>query len=229
MPFRSVGTSLKAGSVVDQLIERITDAIIQKELLPGERLPSETELTEMFQVGKSSVREAIKVLQALGILEVHRGDGTFISPNTKGAKLNPTLYQMMMESSSIEKLYELREIFEPAYTLLAMKNATPEDIENIRQAKDRFEELTAEQKQTGQDDIEFHRNILLATHNPYVIRIGEMILKLLTESVNRGCTNQPQIAIRDHNEIYDAFISGDPVRLEKAEQKSFLAWADETP
>jgi GntR family transcriptional repressor for pyruvate dehydrogenase complex len=74
----SLIATVKKDSVVLMVIERIKEALIHRELKPGDYLPSETELTKNLGVGKSSVREAIKMLQAMGVLEVRRGQGTMI-------------------------------------------------------------------------------------------------------------------------------------------------------
>lgn len=219
-----VGSSIKTRSLVDQIIDSITNAIMDNSLKPGDRLPTENELAESFQVGKSSIREAIKVLQAVGIIEVRRGEGTFVANPVSGNTLNPVLYQMMLDSEPIGKLLELRMIFEPAYTVLAMKNATLEDLARIKEAKEKFEELVRNGKQRGKDDIEFHRCILYATHNAYVIRIGEMILQLLLHSIDKGCRGSAQKAIEDHDNIYNAMLAGNEevVRLEV--MNSFEFW-----
>lgn len=220
----NLGVPINSGSLVDQVIERITNAMMHKELRPGDQLPTENELTEIFHVGKSSVREAIKVLQAMGIVEVRRGEGTFIATKASGSALNPALYQLLIEPGTIQDLLELRMIYEPAYMRLAMRNATPEDLESIRQAKLTFEQLVRDGRQTGEDDLEFHRCILRSTHNPYVIHIGEMLLKLLFESVDRGSTTSPQQAVKDHNSIYEALIHGQEDELTQAVLKSFEGW-----
>lgn len=220
----SLGTSLKNDSIVNQLIEKITGAILQGTIRPGERMPSETELTAMFQVGKSSVREAIKVLQAVGILEVRRGDGTYVSTGVSGARLNPVLYQLMMEPLSIEKLFELRRIFEPAYTSLAVTTATEEDLLEISAAKENYESLVELGMQKGEHDIAFHRSILRATHNPYIESIGEMILKILAASVEKGSVLEPRQAVADHRRIYEALIARDSEAAAAAVVASFEGW-----
>lgn len=221
-----LGAPLKSdnNSLVEQVIERITDAVLNHELSPGDQLPTEDQLTKVFRVGKSSVREAIKVLQALGVVEVRRGEGTFVTDGSSGMMFNPLLYNLMLEPSSLEKLIELRLIFEPAYTVLAMRNATQEDLENIRAAKERFEILAKKNQQTGYDDIEFHKSILYATHNNYVFKIGEMVLRLLVESVGKGTKFSPQQSIDDHERIYQAILSRDQTKVEEAVIKSFKGW-----
>lgn len=211
-------------SLVQQVIDKITDAVINRELCPGDQLPTEIQLTEMLQVGKSSIREAIKVLQAMGVVEVRRGEGTFISTGQSAMAFNPVLYSMMTEPEDSKQLLELRMIFEPAYTVLAMNNASAEDMKKINEARLRFDHLAAQRLQTGKDDIEFHRAILNATHNNYVIQIGEMILRILLETVSRGSKFNPEQSMKDHKRIYEAMLTKDPEKVTSAVLKSFEGW-----
>ncbi|MBR0390877.1 MAG: FadR family transcriptional regulator [Oscillospiraceae bacterium] len=218
-------TSLRTeSSLVDQLIEQITNAVINHELEPGERLPSEAELAEMYNVGKSSVREAVKVLQALGVIEVRRGDGTFICKEHAGDLFNPVLYQMMIQPSDLDKLYELRRIFEPSASILAVENATEEDIKKIEDRFQKYESLVKDNRQTGKDDVAFHMSIYEATHNPYLIKIGEMILKLLEKSIDSANKTFPEASVSDHKKIFYAIKSKDINSIRKAEEDSFRRW-----
>ncbi|MDL2318147.1 FadR family transcriptional regulator [Eubacteriales bacterium OttesenSCG-928-A19] len=216
-------------SLVDRIIDRITEALIRNELSPGDRMPTENELVISLGVGKSSVREAIKILQAMGVVEVRRGEGTFVAQSAPSLGINPMLYQLLLDQGSLEDIFALREVFEPGYTQLAMRNATKEDLQRIEQALVRFEGLVAENAQSGEDDTLFHIAILEATHNPYVIRVGRMILKLLTGSVGRSVVIVPQQAVSDHRKIYDAFIAKDEAALHRAVLDSFQGWKMNQP
>ena len=94
-------------SVLMFIIERIKDALMQKELKPGDFLPSEAELAKSLGVSKPSVREAIKMLQAMGIVEVKRGQRTRIRENLEGETINPLIFQFITD------LKEVR--FHPVY------------------------------------------------------------------------------------------------------------------
>lgn len=216
-------------SLVDRIIDRITEALIRNELAPGDRLPTENELVTSLGVGKSSVREAIKILQAMGVVEVRRGEGTFIAQSAPSLGINPMLYQLLLDQGSIEDIFALREVFEPGYTLLARQNATEEDLANIEQALLRFEDLVARGVHTGEDDLLFHIAILEATHNPYVIRVGRMILKLFMGSISRSVRIVPQQAVGDHRRIYEAFMAKDAGRLHSAVLESFQGWKQNQP
>ena len=213
-------------ALVDQVIDRITTALIHRELKPGDRLPTETELMNSFHVGRSSIREAIKILQSLGIVEVKRGNGTYVATHLSGNALNPMLYQMLLDPGTMENLIELRCMFEPAYTVLAAQNATDADIAKIQSVQEHLEALVKAGKHTGDDDIAFHNAILEATHNPYVIRIGKLILNLFVESVGRSTVKAPEAVLEDHRNICEALLCRNEEAIRSAVLRSFKGWVD---
>ncbi len=226
MDATKLGAPINKGALVDQVIERITNALIHKELKPGDQLPTETELTTSLGVGRSSVREAIKVLQAMGVVEVRRGEGTFVATKASGSALNPMLYQLLIEPGTMQDIMELRLMFEPAYSVMAARNATAEDLKQISRVQHDFENLANQGVQTGEDDMKFHHAILQATHNPYVIRIGEIILKIFIESVSKSVRQVPQKAVEDHRRICEAIKNKNEDEVREAVIHSFRGWID---
>ena len=223
---RSLGVPVGRDSVVSVAIARIKDALLRKALKPGDFLPSETELTKTLGIGKSSVREAVKMLQAIGVVEVRRGHGTVVRQHPGPDYLSPLVFQLIMESGYPDDLVELRLMFEPAAAVMAMERATPEDHEGIRLAVERLERAVALGKPTAEDDIAFHVAILNATKNPLVVRIGETIFQLFTPSINVSMQHIANRAIQDHRRIYDAFRSGNAEQLRAAVIQSYDGWQE---
>src|SRR5665647_750365 len=91
---------VKIKSVVNQVLDKFKEALIYKELKPGDRLPSESELSSNLGVGKSSIREAIKMLQVVGVVESRQGEGTFICNILKNDSLNPLVFQLIFEQGT---------------------------------------------------------------------------------------------------------------------------------
>ena len=87
--------SLRSRNISQIITERIVASILNGELQPGERLPTEDDFAARIGAGKSSVREAIKILEALGVLEIRRGDGTYVVDEFKGAMLDPLMYGIL--------------------------------------------------------------------------------------------------------------------------------------
>lgn len=220
----SLGAPVGQSSVVNQVIERIKEAIIAQELLPGDYLPTETELIESLGVSKTSVREAIKMLQALGVLEVKRGRGTRIREKFNGDLLSPLIYQLLLARGTIQEIIDFRIMFEPAYTIMAMERATSENIASIAATIEDLAMAVTENRQTAREDMAFHLEILYSTHNPLVIRVGETIMELFKASIGYTVKHHPEIALRDHRRIFEVFCRKDKVMLQEAIEKSFEGW-----
>jgi len=223
---RSLGVPLGKDSVVSLAIARITDALLRKSLRPGDYLPSETELAKTLRIGKSSVREAVKMLQAMGVVEVRRGQGTVLRRHPGPDYLSPLVFQLIMESGYPDDLIELRLMFEAAYAVMAMERATAEDQERIREAMARLERAIDSGTPAAEDDIAFHLAILKATKNPLVIRIAETIFQLFKPSISVSMQHIAPRAVQDHRRIFDAFRSGDAVQLRTAVLKSYDGWKE---
>lgn len=220
----SFGTSIERKSVALQLLERIKGALIRGELQPGDYLPSETELTHSLGIGKSSVREAIKMLQAIGIVEVKRGKGTMICREPGDPLVDPMAFGMILARGMTLDVLEFRKMFEPAYTLQAMQNARPEDHVSIQQAIDAMASAIANREQAARHDVAFHRAILRATHNPMTIRVGETLIQLIGAALETSMQVKPEVALKDHNAIYAAFKAGDEEGVKAAIKISSESW-----
>ncbi|MCL1796029.1 MAG: FadR family transcriptional regulator [Clostridia bacterium] len=217
--------TIEKPSIASTVLNRITEAIVKREIKPGELLPSEAALSENMGVGKSSVREAVKMLNILGIVETVQGEGTFVRESVDKAGINPLVYQMILSQGGSDEIFELRQMFEPAYTLLAMQKATEEDLAAIRHAVTHLEERVRRGEQTAKDDLAFHEAILQATHNRYVAKIGHTMLQLYEASISSSMVKIPERAVADHKRIYQAFVAKSEEALLEAVYESFEGWA----
>lgn len=213
------------GSVVAFVLDRLKTAITSGELKPGDILPSESELSASLGVGKTSIREAVKMLQAVGAVDIRQGRGTVIRTEPGPDMLTPLVFQLLLKGGTPSELLEFRQLFEPSYTLLAQQKATDADIDELERTVERLEANIAAGTQTVEDDISFHRVILEATGNPYMITIGNTIFELFTSSIEKSIREIPDIAATDHRAIFSAFKSRDPETLRKAVQHSYEGWA----
>ena len=130
-------------SIVQKVINRLTKAMINRELKAGDKIPTEMELANSFGVGRNSVREAIKVLSSFGVLEVRRPEGTFVTQGFSDKMIDPLLYGIILdESKSLESLKELREWMDWGILRLAAGHADDDDInaieKNLTSSKMRF-------------------------------------------------------------------------------------------
>ena len=107
----------------------IKSQVIQKELRTGDKIPTEVELSRLLNVGRGSVREAVKLLEALHVLEIRRGDGTYIANPTDESLFDSLLFKIILENISLSELLDFRLQIEIAVQNLAISNAKQEDID----------------------------------------------------------------------------------------------------
>ena len=111
-------------SAVDFVVKTFRDKLEKKELRPGDRIPNETELSEMLSVSRGSVREAMKVLSALGVIDIQRGNGTFISQPDSFSNMDPLLFSFLLMSPTKKEIQDFRKAVEREILYMAIENAT---------------------------------------------------------------------------------------------------------
>ena len=181
-------------SVVDQVMDGIIRQIISGELVPGGKLPTEMELCRQFGAGRNSVREAVKKLQAYGILYIKRADGTFVSETYNRKMLDPMLYSLILQHNSWKDFVELRAVIDIG-TLNIIVQRT--DINSFLPDLYRtYGELSAELhspepslERVLELDMKFHSRIAGAANNPMLETITEYIT-LLTLPSRRETTRK---------------------------------------
>ena len=115
-------------SVVQQVINKITDSIISGELKPGDRLPPELELIEAMQVSRNTLRSAVQTLRAYGVLEVRRPEGTFVCESANPQILNPMLYSILLhEQESFQDVVGLRQMIDMGVSKLVLQQGLTEE------------------------------------------------------------------------------------------------------
>ena len=206
-------------------MDSIEKMIREQKLVPGDALPTESQIADKLQVSKSSVREAIKMLEALGIVEIHRGVCTVISANREQGYLNVMLSQLYINSGSTEELQVFRRTIETAYTTLAIDTATNSDLELIHKELTSYREKARLGQLSSSDDIAFHNSILCATHNSFLISLGNALNAVFRETIGISIQTNPRIAVSDHEKIYDAIVSRDKSAAIAAIEASSKQWA----
>ncbi|MDR2487300.1 MAG: GntR family transcriptional regulator [Clostridiales Family XIII bacterium] len=173
---------LTRGAISDIIIERITDALVSGELKPGDKIPTEMEFCEFLGVSRNSVREALKVLVAFGVLEIRRGEGTFIAQEFTQQLLNPMIYGMLLAEKSAEDMVEFKNSNLLSIIVLAVKKGNEEDAAHLHT----LVELLAHEFYNKPFDIDelyacsqrFYSFLGRITRNPIMIQLNEMVIKL---------------------------------------------------
>ena len=156
-------------SVVEQIVENITNAIINGELKPGDKIPTENELCASMGVGRNSVREAIKILVAYGVLVIKRAEGTFVKQDYDKKMLFPVLYGIIPQKDSAKQLIEMRKIIDVGILQLAIDKLDFQSLHKLEQAMKELEQtlLAAQVKASDifEADTEFHKVLVDITEN----------------------------------------------------------------
>jgi GntR family transcriptional repressor for pyruvate dehydrogenase complex len=134
------------------------------------------------------------------------------------------MFQLLVEQGTAKDILNFRLMFEQAFTVMAMEQASDEDIEHIHNTLKRFELTIKKALPNAEDDLAFHYAILHSTHNPFVIRTGTTILQLFKASIGKSVQDHPQVALEDHKRIFAAFCKKDQHAVKKAIMKSFERW-----
>ena len=137
-------------------------------------------MAETLNVGRSTIREAIKILISINIVEIKRGKGTFVCKNP-GLIEDPFGVTFLNEKQLLQHLLETRLIFEPEIAALAARRATEEEIERLKENKITMEDNFKKGKTLLSDDVEFHRLIAKSTKNPVLQRIFPIINECISE------------------------------------------------
>jgi GntR family transcriptional repressor for pyruvate dehydrogenase complex len=205
-------------SLVEQVIERIRRGVCEGEFPPGSQLPAEGKLAEMVGVSYTVIREAMRTLRSQGLVEVSQGRRPRIKPVGPDAVRETLDVMLRRTSSSIRDLTELRWPLECEMASLAAQRATAAQIEQIEKAFAR--QLVAKTLDAQiKADIEFHRQLAIASGNPLFGLVLSILWDLLWESCRRGITkNGSDSSFADHRELietircHDAEAASDTMR-----------------
>lgn len=179
--------NLKSESVVQKVINCLTDAMVSRQLKPGDKIPPEPELAAKLGVARSSVREATKILTYLGVLESKRAEGTFVTSGFKESMIDPMVYGIILnQGDDFNGLMELREMMEVGMLRLAMQKHTEVGMQALREKLNAMEALEQAQGDLQeaffQIDNEFHDAVAALCNNPQADKINRVV-RVLTHAV----------------------------------------------
>lgn len=217
-------------SAVETVIETVRDLLINKQLKRGDRLPNEIELTKRLATSRGTLREAMKILSSFGIIEIKRGNGTFISHSMSDRLFDHLVFQMILSDTDKKKLTELREMIEIGIVKLVISNATDEDIARIRDAYDLMAgslgRPDSESESMTELDLRFHHAVGMATKNELIRKVYEFTLDLVEPSIRetyRHSDNKLN-ALKAHEDILKGLVARDRERAEAAVRESIKEW-----
>lgn len=173
---------LPKGPISDIIVDRITECLINGELKPGDKIPTEVELSENLGIGRNGVREAIKVLVAFGVLEVRRSEGTFVVDQFKYPLLNPMLYGLIFAQKSMSDMLEFKIYFLQTSLSAALEKATAQDVAELREMycnlRDTIHEAPEDINSMYRISRDFHLRLGNISRNPLIEQMNHMVHRI---------------------------------------------------
>jgi GntR family transcriptional repressor for pyruvate dehydrogenase complex len=220
MEFKPVETKRVYKAVMEQIIEMIRD----DKLRVGEKLPPERELAVEFGVSRASIREALRVMETMGLLERKPGGGSIVTDLNIGSFLNMLSPIFFKRGGFAIELVELRYLLETKAARLAAENITEEGARELRGVVERMRRANTDgdRETESASDIELHETLFRLTGNTALVSAAKFVTDLLEHSVRFGRRVilegglEPGRLLEQHEEIVNAVAAGEPARAAQA-------------
>ena len=211
---------VKSTKIYEMVMEQIKDIVKKGELKSGDKLPSERDLSEKLEVSRASVREALKALQMLGLIEAKHGEGNFITANFENNLLEPLSIVFLLIGSKSKDIFELRKIIEPETAALAAKNITNEQLIELKEIMNELNDTTDEEKSASLDKM-FHYKIAQASGNPLISTIMFSVSSLIEKNIEKSKIHSinKNLVKKQHEEIYNALEKNNSEKSSNAVKK----------
>ena len=208
---------IKPKRIADQVFEQLYELIFRDEFKPGEKIMTERELSEAFQVSRTSVRDAINKLVVMGMLEQRQGQGTFVCQ--PGGKTHSFMAKVMSsQNASLQDLLEVRMGLECNAAALAAQRAGDDDIQFLEKSLAEIERQVNEGRLGSSADTQFHMAIAYATHNPLQVFLMKQFYDFLAYGIKENLftlyreSRKFETIQKQHVKIVSGIKARDPMR-----------------
>ncbi len=207
--------AIRRSKVYEEVAKQL-ERLILKKLQPGDKLPAERELAEMFGVSRSSIRDAIRSLELVGLVEPRQGAGTVVREVSAESLVNPLT--TVLARQQISELLDFRKMLEPPLAARAATHASVEEITEMQEILRRQDDKVRRGELAIEEDSEFHYNVAMASDNSVVLKVLDVLMDLLRETRERALQveGRPQKSLAGHRRILMAIKRRDPAAAEDA-------------
>jgi GntR family transcriptional repressor for pyruvate dehydrogenase complex len=211
-------TSVEREPVSEQVVAQLLGMVRAGNLKADDRLPSERELAQSFGVSRPTIREAVRALVVLGVLKTRHGGGIFVSSLRADALLGPLQFFLSLEETSVDALYDARQLIEGGIAARAALTATSEDVTRLRELIEQQKAAIDNPQTYRKLDIAFHEHIHALGANPFLSRAASSLNTLGLEFRTTASESRQVIAqsLLDHAAIVAALGANDGVAAEQA-------------
>jgi GntR family transcriptional regulator, transcriptional repressor for pyruvate dehydrogenase complex len=185
--------------------DRIRNYIIDNNLKPGDKLPSEKDLTEALSVSRTVVRESLKSLQAMGMIRIKAGEGIYVDDSTLKSVHNLLDYHWKTNGIQLKELFETRKVLELGAINLAIENNEFEQLEEMDKWNQLYLEKINRNENPRAADIGFHRALFKATGNNTFYQLNEFTLEYFNTSILGSYNDREELkrSFEEHKEIIE--------------------------
>lgn len=204
--------------VYEEVAERIRRLITDRRLRPGDRLPPERELSERFGVSRTSVRDAIRVLELTGLLEPRQGEGTVVRELSPDALAQPLASVLVHNRALLADLLDVRKMIEPGLAARAASHRTAADVAKLEEIFTRQQAKVRAGGVAIEEDSEFHYALATASRNRVVMKVLDVLMDLLLDSRQRSLQSPGRLqkSLQGHRRILSAVRRRDAAAAERA-------------
>lgn len=200
----------------EQVFEELLGKITTSAWKPGERIPSENELTTAMGVSRISVREAIQKLAAMDLVETFKGKGTFVKEFTTNSYLKSLTPMILLSKEDVKYILEYRKILEVGIIDLYMKKVLKSDIDRLQKNLDKMKQYRNNLNKYKVYDLAFHMKLYEMTRNPFIIKITNMIRDILNSSMGAVLTEKgAEEGIAYHSDLLKYIKEGNMAKLKE--------------
>jgi GntR family transcriptional repressor for pyruvate dehydrogenase complex len=197
--------AVRRNRVYEEVAKQI-ERLILKKLRPGDKLPSERELAELLRVSRGSIRDAIRSLELMGLVEPRQGTGTIVRAVSTESLVNPFANALKRRKELVTELLDFRKMLEPSLAARAAVHVSPEEILEMEEILRRQEEKQKLGDAAVDEDQEFHYSVALASDNSVVLKVLDVLMDLLRDTRSRSLQLEarPQKSLAGHRRILAA-------------------------
>ena len=228
----SLNAPIGRKSMAEQVVQRILDLVKGGHLVAGERLPAERELAVQLDVSRPTIREALRALSILGVLEIRHGGGVYVTSLDEDDLLSPLDFYVSLNADNLAELFDARMSYDAMIAGLAVERLSDGDIEQLQRLVDAQRAEPENADLFHDTDAEFHKIIFEASGNAFLCRVGKLLMAL-GETGRRAFLESTATRLRsiaDHEVIVAALRARDHASAQQAVRQHMInvrkAWQE---
>jgi len=212
-------------NLTSQVMEAVKNYIVENKLEPGARLPTEKELTARLGVSRNILREALKSLEAVGLIEIKVGDGMYVCDFDYSSVVTHISFALSRNEQELQHFIQARLVIEVGALDLVAERVTDADIRMLEECNKRVENAKSVEERADAD-LEFHKDLLAIAGNPVLSEFGSFLGRFFMEGQYLTSQNQTPVTASAHRELIAALKKRDAALAKEIMTRHILTWRE---